>query len=190
MHWRWIGVAAILALAGCSGMSVDNFAGRTPKLVVDQYFDGRTRAWGLFEDRFGRVRRQFTVDMVGQKQGDEFVLDEHFTYDDGETQSRIWRIRETGPDTYEGRAGDVVGVAIGRASGNALNWRYTLNLPIDGRTWAVDFDDWMFLQRGGVLLNRAHMSKWGIELGSVTLLFQKPQASLSQSPVADPTAAK
>lgn len=176
-------------------MSVDDFSGRTPQLVVDRYFAGHTRAWGLFEDRFGRVRRQFAVDMNGRRDGDEFVLDERFAYDDGEVQSRVWRIRATGPDRYEGRAGDVVGVAIGEAKGNALHWRYTLNLPIDGRIWAVNFDDWMFLQTDGVLLNRAHMSKWGIELGSVTLLFQKLDAPRSdaagfQSPVAAPIAAK
>lgn len=191
MRWRRaIGAAAALVLTGCTAMSVNDFSHGTPELAVDQYFAGRTQAWGLFEDRFGRVRRQFVVDMNGRREGGEFVLDEQFTYDDGETQSRTWRIRATGPGTYEGRAGDVVGVARGEAKGNALHWRYTLNLPIDGRIWAVNFDDWMFLQKDGVLLNRAHMSKWGIELGSVTLLFQKPQHQLSQSPVADPIAAK
>jgi hypothetical protein len=37
----------------------------------------------------------------------------------------------------------------------------------------VKFDDWMFLQPGGVLLNRARMSKFGVELGQVTLSFMK-----------------
>ncbi|NDH30917.1 MAG: DUF3833 family protein, partial [Betaproteobacteria bacterium] len=72
-----------------------------------------------------------------------------------------------------GRAEDVVGEAIGEASGNALRWRYTLALPVDGRVWHVQFDDWMFLINDQVMINRAKMSKFGIELGEVTLSFVK-----------------
>jgi hypothetical protein len=63
----------------------------------------------------------------------------------------------------------VVGEAIGESAGSALNWRYVMALPVDGRVWHVDFDDWMFLVDERVLLNRATMSKFGIRLGEVTL---------------------
>jgi hypothetical protein len=59
------------------------------------------------------------------------------------------------------------------AAGNALNWAYTLRLTVDGRTWDVQFDDWMFLMDERVMLNRAVMSKFGIRLGEVTLAFHK-----------------
>ena len=70
-------------------------------------------------------------------------------------------------------APDVVGEAIGTVAGNALNWRYVLALEIDGRTWHVDFDDWMFLIDDHVMLNRAVMSKFGVRLGEVTLSFTR-----------------
>jgi hypothetical protein len=63
-----------------------------------------------------------------------------------------------------------VGTAAGQTSGNALNWRYTMALPVDGRTWHVDFDDWMYLVDERVMLNRATMSKFGVRLGEVTPL--------------------
>jgi NOL1/NOP2/fmu family ribosome biogenesis protein len=66
-----------------------------------------------------------------------------------------------------------VGEATGRVSGNAFRWQYTMALPVDGRVWHVDFDDWMFLVDDKVLLNRAEMSKFGIRLGEVTLSFLK-----------------
>jgi hypothetical protein len=37
----------------------------------------------------------------------------------------------------------------------------------------VHFNDWMFLQPSGVLLNRARVSKFGITIGEVTLAFMK-----------------
>lgn len=169
--------AVALLLSGCQDMRIEDFTGRTPALDPFRYFEGRTRAWGIFEDRFGRVRREFTVDIHGRADGaDGFVLEEDFAYADGERERRVWRLRRTGPGSYEGRADDVVGVATGRAAGNALNWRYALALRIGGSRWNVDFNDWMFLQPDGVLLNRARMSKWGLELGQVTLAFQRVSA--------------
>jgi hypothetical protein len=70
----------------------------------------------------------------------------------------------------------VVGTAEGRAAGNALNWRYTLALPVDGKVYEVQFDDWMYLMDERVMLNKAVMSKFGMFLGEVTLSFQKSQS--------------
>ena len=67
----------------------------------------------------------------------------------------------------------MVGVAEGQLSGNALHWEYDMMLPIGDSTWQVHFDDWMFLQDGGVLINRATVSKFGFTLGQVTLFFHK-----------------
>ena len=55
-----------------------------------------------------------------------------------------------------------------------MNWRYTLALPVDGRVWEVQFDDWMVLMDDRVMLNKAVMSKFGITLGELTLAFTKP----------------
>ncbi|MGE5293971.1 MAG: DUF3833 family protein, partial [Solirubrobacterales bacterium] len=49
----------------------------------------------------------------------------------------------------------------GEAAGNALRWRYVLALPVDGKVYNVDFDDWMFLMDDKVMLNRSLMSKFG-----------------------------
>jgi len=163
-----------LLTASCNKMKIEDFEGKTPKFVLEDYFAGETQAWGIVRDRFGNIRRQFTVDMVGHWDGNLLVLDETFSYDDGETEKREWKIRKLDAHTYEGKAADVVGSAVGKAYGSALNWRYTLALKIGDRIWKVAFDDWMFLQTDGVLFNRAEMSKFGITLGEISLFFKKP----------------
>lgn len=165
----------LLLLGGCSTMKAIDFKDSEPKLTLEDYFLGTTRAWGLFEDRFGKVRRQFVVDIAGRRDGDVLVLDERFLYNDGETDRRVWRIWKTGDHTYEGRADDVVGVARGEAYGNALNWRYNMDLKVGDGTIRVHFNDWMFLQPSDVLLNRAKVSKFGIDIGEVTLVFIKSE---------------
>jgi hypothetical protein len=112
--------------------------------------------------------------MTGTWSGNQGVLDEDFTYSDGTKERRVWRLTDLGNGRYSGRADDVVGEAVGQAAGNALNWRYTLALPVDGRVWEVQFDDWMYLMDERVMLNKAVMSKFGITLGEVTLAFTKP----------------
>ena len=76
-------------------------------------------------------------------------------------------------ESYTGTADDVVGVASGKVAGNSLHWIYTLKLPVDDKVYEVEFDDWMFLQQDGVMINRSVMKKFGIRLGEVTLFFRK-----------------
>lgn len=174
MERRWLVLAAAVALAGCASPRPADYAAERPVLDLKTYFNGPITAHGIFTDRSGKVVRRFTVAMTGSWSGHQGVLDERFSYSDGSTERRIWRLTDLGGGRYEGRADDVVGVAIGEAAGNALNWRYTLALPVDGRVWEVQFDDWMFLVDERVLLNKAVMSKFGVRLGEVTLSFAKP----------------
>ena len=162
-----------LGLCGCSGVDVDQYATQKPVLELDQYFNGKIDAHGMFQKRSGEVVKRFTVELDCHWVGDIGTLDEHFHYSDGSEQHRVWTLRKLGPGSYEGRAADVVGTAIGKAAGNALNWQYTLLLPVDASRYQVHFDDWMILIDAQTLLNRATMSKFGIELGSVTLSFHK-----------------
>ena len=165
--------AATLVLAGCAGPEPARYANEQPRLDLRSYFNGTVDAWGVFTDRSGAVVKRFTVVMDCRWQGDQGVLDEAFTFSDGTRQRRVWRLTRVGEGRYEGRADDVVGVAIGEERGNALQWRYTLALPVDGRVWEVEMDDWMFLMNEQVMLNRATMRKFGVRLGEVTLSFRK-----------------
>jgi len=149
------------------------YANEKPVLDLQRYFNGTLDAWGIFQDRSGKVVKRFTVVMKCTWEGDVGTLDEDFTYSDGSTQKRIWTLRKVAPDRYIGTASDVVGEAIGITSGNALNWKYVLALPVDGKIYNMNFDDWMFLVDERVMLNRAAMSKFGISFGEVSLSFTK-----------------
>lgn len=175
MSKLWTIFMIAVLLSGCERMKPGDYADNEPTLVLEDYFAGRTRAWGIFEDRFGNLRRQFTVDIDGVWDGSVLTLDERFLYDDGERDRRVWRLVKTGERTYEGTAADVVGAAHGETGGNAFNFRYRLDMKVGDGTWRVDFDDWMYLQPDGVLLNRAKVSKFGFELGVVTIAFSKPE---------------
>lgn len=165
--------ACIAALTGCATPQVTDYASEKPVLDLRAYFNGTIDAWGLFTDRSGKVVRRFTVVMNCSWTGNDGVLDEAFTYADGSTQRRVWRMKKLPDGRYTGRADDVIGEAVGQERGNAFQWAYTLALPVDGKLIEVQLDDWMYLMTDKVMLNRAAMSKFGIRLGEVTLSFTK-----------------
>ena len=170
-------LAATTALVlGCASPTPADYAAEKPALDLKTYFNGELVAHGLFTDRSGKVARRFTVQMTGTWEGGKGTLDERFTYSDGKTERRVWKLTDEGQGRWTGRADDVVGVAEGQSAGNALNWRYTLALPVDGKVYEVQFDDWMYLMDERVMLNKAVMSKFGIKLGEVTLSFYKQEA--------------
>ena len=160
-------------LFGCAGIDPNIYRDERPAFALERYFDGTVDAWGVVTDRSGKVLQRFTVLMRCRWEGDQGTLDEDFTYADGRREKRVWTIVREAPGRYRGRAADVVGEARGVAAGNALNWRYTLDVPVGKDRFQVDFDDWMFLMDDDVLLNRAEMSKFGIRVGEVLLSFRR-----------------
>ena len=169
-----------LLLSGCASMKPEDYAGTTPVLKIEDYFQGKTLAWGMFQDRFGKVRNRFKVVMDGKVEDGVLILDEDFFYEDGSTSNRLWKIKILGEGAYEGTADDVIGTAKGKAVGHAFNWQYQMDLPIGDSKWRVSFDDWLFLQKDDVLINVATVKKWGITLGKLTFVFGK-DAPLTQA---------
>jgi hypothetical protein len=167
-------MSSLSLLFGCgTTVTPNDYASEKPSLDLQNYFNGTIDAWGMFQDRSGKVVKRFTVVMRCTWQGDVGTLDEDFTYSDGKKQKRVWTLKKVGPNRYIGSASDVVGEAVGVVSGNALRWQYVLALPVDDQVYNMNFEDWMFQMDDKVMLNRAVMSKFGIRLGEVTLSFTK-----------------
>ena len=165
----------ILLFTECSQTDMKEFQNNTPKLDLFEFFAGETIAYGIFEDRFGNLKRQFRVNINGKIDNQILTLDEDFLYDDGEQAKRIWKIEKKIDNNqkiiYEGQADDVEGKASGSVSGNALNWSYDIYLNIKGSDIKVHFNDWIYKQSEDLAINRAYVSKFGINIGSVTLVF-------------------
>ncbi len=185
-------VGSLLALSfsitACARKDVSELASQKPKLVLEEFFVGQSVAYGVFEDRFGNLRRQFRVNLSGKMQGNKLVLEEEFLYDDGERASRTWTIDRLGNNAngavaYQGRAADVTAAAHGVQVGNALNWQYDVTLEMSGLSMEVHFDDWIYQQDEDIAINRAFVTKFGVEIGSVTIVFIRGKTALSLWPL-------
>jgi hypothetical protein len=147
---------------------------QVPRFELTTFLDGRTRAWGIFEDRFGRLRRRFGVEMTGQWQDETFRLDERFTYDDGRTELRTWLVKTVSPGRFEATCADCIGVASGVCSADMVKMTYAFRLRLPSRVLAVNFDDRLYRMSATTAVNRATVRKWGIKIGELSLFFEKP----------------
>lgn len=172
-------LALVAVLAGCTGKpSADDPVLGDRALILEEFFDGELVAYGQFQDVFGTVRRSFVVTIVGDWDGERLRLVEDFVYEDGATEQRVWTLVKTGATGWQGTAPGVIGVATGEVTGNRFNWRYEIDLPVpaaDGsvETLRVTFDDWMWLLAEDRLFNRAYMQRFGVDIGDVSISFEK-----------------
>lgn len=142
-------------------------------MTLEQFFDGPIEAKGIIQDYSRNVVKKFDIKMVGSWQGNTGTLAEDFMFYDGTTQRRVWTITKTGPDTYTGTASDIIGVAQGKQYGNALQWTYTMDVPVKGKTYRLTFDDWMWFMNDNTVMNRSYMKKLGVTVAEITIFMEK-----------------
>ena len=162
-------------LTNCTGnnMKPIDFKDQKPRLIIENYLSGNVKAWGMLQNRSGKVTRQFEADLNGKWDGSTLTLDEQFNWSDGEKQKRQWKINKIDEHNYEGTAGDVVGKAKGYSYGPAFKFEYVLLVPVKGKEMKITFDDWIFKQNDRVAINRATLTKFGIKVAELTVVFVK-----------------
>lgn len=171
-----LGVCGLLT--GCSSPQINDFTDTTPEFIPQEYFNGPMTAYGMVKDRDGKITRRFTGKLVGSWDANGVgTLNEKFVYDDGEKQTRVWKLKPNGKKTFIGTAGDIVGDAHMVANGNTVMIDYTMSVPYKNTTIDIDVRDWLHLQEDGVIINHSKMKKYGFEVGElvITIIKDFPQ---------------
>lgn len=169
---RYVAVTALVLLSACSAELAD-YQQSQPEFDLFGYFDGNIHAWGMVQDYTDKQTRRFDVMIKGSVEGNTLTLVEDFVFDDGEQSQRIWVINRNSDGQYTGQADDIIGQAIGREVGNALQWQYDFLLKMDDGDIEVTFDDWLYRQDETRVFNITKIRKFGIEVGRITLFFEK-----------------
>lgn len=186
-------LSLLILLTSCSA-SLRDYKGTSPDFVMEQFLEGELIARGMIQDYTGKVTRRFCVDIAGEWQEAQNgrlhgTVKEIFYYDDGEQDQRIWQIekqQKDGKAIYTGTAGDVIGTAQGQSQGYAFYWEYTLEVPIrsdDGEENLYQFKikDWIYQLDENHAINRSALKKFGIEVGQLTIYFDKTVAACSEA---------
>jgi hypothetical protein len=175
----------ILFLTACSSVDIQQYKDNQPKLVLDQFFNGELTAHGILKNRSGEVIRYFNVTMSGSwDENGVGTLAEKFIFNDESIQYRTWTftpvtmaedaaITEPNRIKYQATANDTLAPTLIDLSGNAFFMNYDLLINYQGDDIDVNIDDKMYLINENVIINESVMTKYGIEVGYITLTIIK-----------------
>jgi hypothetical protein len=170
-------IATVLAagalITGCA--SQPEFAGPpTRELVLEKTLAGRTLGEGAFVNSITGGETKFSVVIDGKWDGKVLTLVEDFTYSDGSTDRKTWRLTKTGNGAYQGVREDVIGEAKVRQDGKGVRLDYYVTLSTGLGGIDVRFQDLLYLNDDGSIANKAVVSKFGLRVGRVNITM-RPQ---------------
>ena len=172
---HYFALVFLFLLGACSvNIEGQQYLDDTPEFVLEDFFDGKVKAWGIVQNRSGEIVQRFVVDIDASTNNGTLTLDEQFTYSKGDgAKSRIWTINKNSDGTYTGNAADIAGPALGVSYANAFNFSYEMDLKVDDSSYRVVFDDWFWAMDSETMMNRSYIKKFGIVMAEVTIFMQK-----------------
>jgi Protein of unknown function (DUF3833) len=171
---RWLALLLMLGLLGCSeAIPVSGFRTTTPAFDPIRFFTGHVKSWGVLENRSGQPTSIVLTDCVGEGSGDSLRMVQRLTIAQDAPMTRTWQMRRVGPDRYEATANDMVGTALGEASGRAFHWSWTLATSPGNDLKNVLMDQWWYLLDDGSMLNRTTVRKLDVILVEVSEHFAR-----------------
>lgn len=163
---------ATLFLAGCGPPTP--LPAQGPAFDPLSFFTGHVTSWGVLEDRGGAPVAIVMTDCEGVAAGAGAIrMVQVLHVGRAAPQTRIWRLRQVGPDRYIATANDMAGEADATVAGRTLHWRWVLRTaPGDGLV-NVAMEQWMYRMDDGAVVIRTVVTKLGVRLTEVTEQFVK-----------------
>lgn len=172
----------VSSLAACSSPDVAQHAQNQPRLVLNEFFVGELSAHGIVKNRSGELIRYFNASITATwDEAGNGQLEEHFVFDDGEQQRRVWQIAKQADGSYLASANDVSEAVPIYIAGNAMFMDYVLSLEYRGKPLDVVVEDKMYLVNPSTLINESLLTKFGFVVGSVSLVIQQQPSELELS---------
>ncbi|NRA43086.1 MAG: DUF3833 domain-containing protein [Pseudomonadales bacterium] len=166
----------LLQFSACSQQDVSQYQDVKPEIILPEFFNGKLVAHGMVKNRSGEMIRYFSADIDGSCNPQQCALDEQFYFNDGELQQRQWLLKKAKDESGEywiATANDVIGEHKLRTAGNAIAMQYVLRLQLDDGEIDINVDDRMYLIAPNRLINESTFTKFGFEVGSVSLMIEK-----------------
>jgi hypothetical protein len=153
--------------------ALENTKDKKLPFSMPDFFEGICQAFGIFETRSGETKRRFSATVEGYWQNDIFYLDEEFVFSDGAHEHRTWKLKFNSDGTFSADCVDVPSPASGYYGDDTAHLSYKFKLRHKGKSYNVKFADTFAKLADDLVINRTIMTKWGITLGHVTIVFRK-----------------
>ena len=131
------------------------------------HLNGPILCEGVIYGFLGRVTSRFVGEFEARWEGNTGIMTEHFRYDDGTTQDRVWHLDFADDGRIRATAPDVIGTGTGMQMGSSVLLRYRIQLPEGSGGHVLDTTDWMYLAPNGTIVNRSQFRKFGIQVAEL-----------------------
>jgi len=173
---KLVAAALLLTLSACSApLTPTAFKTTGPNFDPIAFFTGHVTSWGVEENRDNQPIGIVTTSCIGTPNpagGITMVQTLHTP--GGQTQTRIWHLTQTGPNTYQATANDMSGTTTtATTAGRAMHWRWILESSPTNPLANVTMDQWFYHMDDGAVMIRTVVTKAGIRLLEVSEQFEK-----------------
>ncbi|MEM0936899.1 MAG: DUF3833 domain-containing protein [Pseudomonadota bacterium] len=174
-------VAARTYLADFTAQKPADYAqAGTPAFDLKTHIDGPILCEGVIYGPMGRVVSRFTADFNASWDGETGTMTEHFRYDSGRTQDRVWTLVPGPGGSVKATAPDLVGTGRGKQSGPTLMLSYRIKMPQEAGGHVLDVTDWMYLMENGTIMNRSQFRKFGIKVAELVATMRPSPSKAAQ----------
>lgn len=139
--------------------------------IVD-YFDGKINGHGVIE-RSDRIVDRFDMVVEANFKNGVLTLDETFLFDKTKPYRRVWSMREIEPGVWSATADNVKGTTKIIVRDGVVTMNYLADFPYNDGFITLRFNQRLFSMENGMVLNRSRLSKFGVSVGTVTVIFRK-----------------
>ena len=168
-------VALWTRILGFPAQRLSDYAGQGPEFDIREQLDGPIQCEGVIYGPTGRVASRFTADMHAVWKGNVGTMTEHFRYDSGNTQDRVWTLTLGDDGRIHAEAPDLIGVGDGGQKGSAVRLNYRIKLPDEAGGHVLDVIDWMYLIGPGKIVNRSQFRKFGIKVAEIVATMRRQE---------------
>jgi len=165
-----------LALTSCASRPAAPKAPAAPLTLVDA-FSGRATGVGEFKVWLTGDERRFTAllngTVTGQTGARRLTVVEDFIYDDGDKNRLTWVFDEVGAGRWSGKREDTVGVAEVIEKDGVIRLTYTADFVSPSGTTRLGFSDVIYDAGGGLMINDAIVTRWGLPVAKVQFKIQR-----------------
>lgn len=184
-EWVFIFIGALLAFGlvwmrkafwGFGAQKPQDYEDDNPAFDLRQHLNGPILCEGVIYGPLGRVSSRFVADFDATWDGNKGVMKEHFVYDDGSVQDRVWTLTLGQDGAIKAEAPDVIGIGEGQQSGSSVQLRYNIRLPDASGGHVLNTVDWMYLTPNGTIMNRSQFRKFGIKVAELVATMRPKEA--------------
>jgi hypothetical protein len=157
-------------------MDIENFTGKGPEFLPEEFLVGELEGWGVLESVTGSLQSRFviTANGVWRPRLKTVEFSETWTLDNGHVDTLNWRITKIDDGQYTGSKDRILGEAKGEQAGCAFHWTYSRDTPQKGgSSHNLNFNDWFFRIDEKVTIVRGSAGKLGLPFAFAHVTYRK-----------------